>query len=90
MLHINWWRNGASVAPTLRLLRQARLEGFWSSCTLMRDPVFTGLRTLHDFDLEVQEAQRLEALASEAFRQALGPAFRWHAKRGVSAQLSAK
>ncbi len=62
---------------TLRLLKQARLEGFWSSCTLMRDPVFAGLRTLRDFDFEVQEAQRLEALASEAFRQALGPGFRW-------------
>jgi tetratricopeptide (TPR) repeat protein len=66
-----------AAEPTLRLLRQARLEGFWSSCTLMRDPVFASVRTLRDFDLEVQEAQRLEVQASEAFRHALGPAFRW-------------
>lgn len=66
-----------AAEPTLRFLRRARLEGFWSSCTLMRDPAFAGLRPLPEFEIELQEAQRLEAQASAAFRQTLGPAFRW-------------
>lgn len=65
-----------AAEPTLRFLRRARLEGFWSSCTLMRDPVFAGLRTLPGFECELQEAQRLEAQASAAFRQTLG-SFHW-------------
>jgi hypothetical protein len=51
----------SAAEPALRFLRCARLEGFWSSLP----------------ECEIQEAQRLEARASEALHQALGSASAW-------------
>ena len=67
--------NAADLA--VRTLRRARLEGFWSSCTLKQDPVFAGLRNLPEFECELQEALRLESSASEVLNQALGSRSGW-------------
>jgi DNA-binding winged helix-turn-helix (wHTH) protein len=66
-----------AAEPAVRFLRRARLEGFWSSCTLKRDPAFAGLRNLREFECEIQEAQRLEVQASEALHKTLGSGFGW-------------
>jgi len=62
---------------TVRTLRHARLEGFWSSCTLKQDPVFAGLRNLPEFECELHKAQHLEARASEVLHQMLGSRSGW-------------
>jgi DNA-binding winged helix-turn-helix (wHTH) protein len=67
----------SAAEPTVRTLRRARLEGFWSSCTLKQDPVFAGLRNLPEFECEIHEAERLEARASELLQQALGSRSGW-------------
>ncbi len=66
-----------ATEPTVRTLRRARLEGFWSSCTLKQDPAFAGLRNLPEFECELHEAERLEARASELLHKALGPRSGW-------------
>jgi len=64
--------NAAELA--IRMLRRARREGFWSSCTLKQDSAFAGLRNLPEFEREIRESERLEAHASQVFRQTLGSA----------------
>jgi DNA-binding winged helix-turn-helix (wHTH) protein len=64
-----------AAGPAIHLVRRARLGGFWSSCTLERDPAFAGIRNGPEFDDELQEARRLESHACQVFRQALGHAF---------------
>jgi hypothetical protein len=64
-----------AAGPVIHLVRRARLGGFWSSCTLERDPACAGIRNGPEFDDELQEARRLESHACQVFRQALGHAF---------------
>jgi len=64
-----------AAEPAIRILRRARLEGFWSSCTLKRDPAFAGLWNLREFECEIQEAQRLEVQSSEALHKTVGFGF---------------
>jgi DNA-binding winged helix-turn-helix (wHTH) protein len=64
-----------AVGPALQLVRRARLGGFWSPCTLERDPVFDGIRSGPEFDAELREARRLERHACQVFRETLGHAF---------------
>jgi hypothetical protein len=64
-----------AARPAIHLVRRARLGGFWSSCTLERDPAFAGIRNRPEFDDELREARRLERHACQVFRQALGHGF---------------
>lgn len=64
-----------AAGPAIQLVRRARLGGFWSSCTLERDPAFDGIRNRPEFDDELREARRLERHACQVFRQTLGHAF---------------
>ena len=64
-----------AAGPAIHLVRRARLGGFWSSCTLERDPAFAGMRNGTEFDDELQEARRLERHACQVFRETLGHAF---------------
>ena len=64
-----------AAGPAIQLVRRARLGGFWSSCTLERDPAFAGIRNGPEFDDELREARRLEGHACQVFREALGQAF---------------
>ena len=57
---------------TIRMVRRARIEGFWSSCTLAQDPVFAGVRHHPDFHLEIEAAKRLESESSHALHQSPG------------------
>jgi hypothetical protein len=63
-----------AAGPAIRLVRRARLGGFWSSCTPERDPTFDGIRNAPEFDDELQEARRLERQACQLFHETLGPA----------------
>jgi tetratricopeptide (TPR) repeat protein len=65
----------SAAGPAIRLVRRARLGGFWSSFALERDPAFAGIRNGPEFDDELQAARRLERHACQAFRQSLGHAF---------------
>jgi DNA-binding winged helix-turn-helix (wHTH) protein len=56
------------------MLRRARLGGFWSSCALRNDPVFSKLRSDPELQCELQEADRAEAHARELFRSSASPA----------------
>lgn len=53
--------------------RCARLAGFWSSCTLLNDPVFSALRSHPELQRETQEAERLESRSRELLHQSLSP-----------------
>jgi DNA-binding winged helix-turn-helix (wHTH) protein len=64
-----------AAGPAIQLVRRARLGGFWSSCTLERDPAFAGIRNGPEFDDELREARRLERHACQVFRENLGHAF---------------
>jgi DNA-binding winged helix-turn-helix (wHTH) protein len=64
-----------AAGPAIRLVRRARLGGFWSSCTLERDHAFAGIRNEPEFDDELREARRLERHACQVFRETLGQAF---------------
>ena len=64
-----------ATGPAIHLVRRARLGGFWSSCTLERDPAFAGIRNGPEFDDELREARRLERHACRVFRETLGQAF---------------
>jgi hypothetical protein len=64
-----------AAGPAIHLVRRARLGGFWSSCTLERDPAFDGIRNGPEFEDELREARRLERHACQVFRQTLGHAF---------------
>jgi hypothetical protein len=61
--------------PAIQLVRRARLGGFWSSCTLERDPAFDGIRNGPEFDDELREARGLERHACQVLRETLGHAF---------------
>jgi DNA-binding winged helix-turn-helix (wHTH) protein len=63
------------AGSAIHLVRRARLGGFWSSCTLERDPAFAGIRNRPEFDDELREARRLERHACQVFREALGHPF---------------
>jgi DNA-binding winged helix-turn-helix (wHTH) protein len=64
-----------AAGPAIRLVRRARLGGFWSSRTLEQDPAFAGIRNGREFDDELQEARRLERQACQMFHETLGQPF---------------
>ncbi len=61
------------ATATVKLVRQARLAGFWSSTALERDASFNGLRHMAEFAAEVTAAKELEANAMQQLRIALDP-----------------
>lgn len=56
-----------------RMVHRARLAGFWSSCALLNDPVFSELRSHPDLQREIQEAAGLESHTRELLHQSLSP-----------------
>jgi DNA-binding winged helix-turn-helix (wHTH) protein len=59
-------------APAVRMLRRARLGGFWSSRALERDPAFAQIRKQPEFDYELRAARRFEVHSDKVFQQTLG------------------
>jgi tetratricopeptide (TPR) repeat protein len=57
----------------VEMLRRARLTGFWSSCSLLNDSVFSRLRNEPMFQSERQEAARSESYCRELLHQSLSP-----------------
>jgi hypothetical protein len=64
-----------SAEPSIQMIRRARLAGFWSSRALRHDPAFTGIRNQPAFQLEIEEATRIERLSDLSLRQTLGFTF---------------
>ena len=58
---------------TVRMVRRARLAGFWSSFAMINDPVFARLRSDPKFRSEMQEADRSESYSRELLDQSLSP-----------------
>ena len=57
-------------AEAVRMVRQARESGFWSSVALTRDAVFEPLRRRADFKREVSGASRAEDESRLSLRRA--------------------
>ena len=54
---------------TVQMLRRAHLAGFWSSCALVNDPVFSTLRSHPEFQHKIREAELSESSARELLHQ---------------------
>ena len=57
----------------VQMVRRARLAGFWSSCALLNDPVFSKLRSHPDLQRETQEADCSESYSRRLLHQSLSP-----------------
>lgn len=64
-------------AQAVRMLRRARLGGFWSSVSMENDEAFSGVKELAEFQSELKEAKKLEVAAAEAFHNAFGDGHKW-------------
>jgi DNA-binding winged helix-turn-helix (wHTH) protein len=71
-----------AAGPAVRLVRRARLGGFWSAHSLERDPVFDGIRAELEFRFELREAQTLTALAYQSLHDVCDISFTRHLERG--------
>jgi DNA-binding winged helix-turn-helix (wHTH) protein len=61
------------VERAVEMVRRARHAGFWSSCALLNDPVFSNLRGRLNLQREIEEAVRLEASSRELLDRNLSP-----------------
>jgi len=58
---------------SVQMIRRARLAGFWSSCFMKNDAVFSGFRNHAAFQSEIQEADRLESHFRNLLHRSLSP-----------------
>lgn len=62
------------VDGLVRALRRARVAGFWSSYSLLKDPIFSKFQGDPNFQRETQEADRAEHCSRKLLNQTLSPA----------------